>query len=166
MGLVELSEQVGTALRSSRSKLATAESCTGGAIAAALTAIAGSSDYFPGGIVSYSNAVKEQLLGVPGAILASVGPVSPECAEAMAEGARARVGAEYGLATTGIAGPGGAEEGKPVGLVYIAVAGPTGVIHERHLFKGTRAAVIDASAEAALRLALAVIGAPQQVAGA
>lgn len=151
------------ALRASGSTLATAESCTGGAVAAALTAIAGSSDYFPGGIVSYSNAVKEELLGVPGAILESVGPVSPQCAEAMAAGARARVSADFGLATTGIAGPSGAEEGKPVGLVYIAVAGPGGVAHERHLFGGNRAAVIDASTKAALRYVLEVIGAPRPV---
>lgn len=163
MEVAELAVLVGAALRESGRTLATAESCTGGAVAASLTAIAGSSDYFPGGIVSYSNAVKERLLGVPKAILDSVGPVSPECAEAMAKGARVRIDTDFGLSTTGIAGPGGAEEGKEVGLVYIAIAGPGGVTHERHQYRGRRAEVIDAATKAALRYALAVISAPHRV---
>lgn len=155
MELEELPSEVAAALRASDRTLATAESCTGGAVAAAITAVAGSSDYFPGGIVSYSNTVKEELLGVSRAILETVGPVSVECAVAMATGARERLRTDLGLSTTGIAGPGGAEEGKPVGLVYIAVAGPAKVVHERHEFNGDRAKVIVDATRAALRLLLA-----------
>lgn len=155
--LAELSTRLGAQLRANSQTIATAESCTGGAIAAALTAIAGSSDYFPGGIISYSNAVKHELLDVAQVLLNAAGPVSWECAEAMAVGARARLGSDFAVATTGIAGPGGAEPGKPVGLVYVAVAGPNRVLHERHHFAGDRAGVIAAATMAALRLTLAVV---------
>lgn len=132
--------------------LATAESCTGGHIAARITDIAGSSAYFQGGVVSYTNAAKAGLLGVPEAILANPGAVSDPCARAMAEGARRRLKATIGVSTTGIAGPGGATARKPVGLVYIAVAGPEGTDVERHVFEGDRAAVMDAAASRALEL--------------
>ena len=137
--------------------IATAESCTGGGVAAALTSLAGSSDYVMGGIVSYSNAAKASLLGVPQEILETRGAVSPECARAMAEGARRALGSDLAVSTTGIAGPGGGTARKPVGLVYIAVAGPDGTSAVEHHFPGDRAAVTSAATEAALAMLLAHI---------
>lgn len=113
---------LGDALRARGWMLATAESCTGGLIAAACTAIAGSSDWFERGIVSYSNAAKVELLGVPAALIAAHGAVSAEVARAMAEGALAHSKAQLAVAVTGIAGPGGATPGKPVGTVWLALA--------------------------------------------
>ena len=110
------------ALRAAGLKLATAESCTGGLIAAACTAIAGSSDWFERGFVTYSNQAKTEMLGVPAALIAAHGAVSAEVAQAMAEGALAHSKADLAVAVTGIAGPGGATPGKPVGTVWIAVA--------------------------------------------
>ena len=149
-----LSQSLGERLRACGLTLATAESCTGGALAAALTAVAGSSDYFPGGVVSYSRDAKRELLGVPATLLESAGPVSEECALAMARGARRALAADLALATTGIAGPGGAEPGKPVGLVYIALANATEVECHRFVFIGDRAAVIEAATRQALTVAL------------
>lgn len=137
-----------------RVTVATAESCTGGNVAARLTALAGASDYVLGGIVSYSNDAKAKLLGVSRDILATRGAVSAECARAMAEGARQAFGAGYGISTTGIAGPGGATARKPVGLVYIALATPHGVQSEQFHFPGDRATVIAAATEAALLMLL------------
>ena len=102
--------------------LATAESCTGGLIAHMLTALPGVSPYYPGGVVSYANQAKVELLGVPPALLEAHGAVSPEVAEAMAEGVRQRLGADLGLSVTGIAGPTGGTPAKPVGLVYLGLA--------------------------------------------
>ena len=130
--------------------LATAESCTGGNVAARITSLAGSSDYFLGGIVSYSNEAKAKLLGVSEETLATRGAVSAECARQMAEGARRAFAADFAVATTGIAGPGGATERKPVGLVYVALAGPDGVQTEEFHFPGGRAVVTGAATEAAL----------------
>lgn len=135
--------------------LATAESCTGGLIAAALTAIPGSSATLLAGYVSYSNAAKTRMLGVPAPMLAAHGAVSEPVARAMAEGALADAGADLALSCTGIAGPGGGSAAKPVGLVFIACArrgGPTQA--ERHLFPGDRAGVREATVAAALALAL------------
>jgi PncC family amidohydrolase len=137
--------------------VATAESCTGGGVAARLTSVSGSSAYVHGGIVAYSNEAKIALLGVDPDIIASVGAVSEECALAMAEGARRAFGAAWAVSTTGIAGPTGATPTKPVGLVYIAVAGPDGARCERHVFPGDRAAVTDAATEAALALLLEAV---------
>jgi nicotinamide-nucleotide amidase len=106
--------------------LATAESCTGGMVAAELTAIPGSSDVFVGGAVTYSDRLKQLLVGVPEAVIAEHGAVSAETARAMAEGARQRLGADLAVAVTGVAGPGGGSEAKPVGLVYLHVSGPDG----------------------------------------
>lgn len=102
--------------------MATAESCTGGLVAAHIVGMPGSSAVLAGGVVAYQNEVKEKLLNVPGNILNTVGAVSAETVKAMAEGARKQFGCEWAVATSGIAGPGGAEPGKPVGTVWIAVA--------------------------------------------
>ena len=132
--------------------LATAESCTGGKVAYRITSQAGSSNYFLGSIVSYANSAKQSLLGVPAGVLETRGAVSTECAAAMAEGARRVFGADLAVATTGIAGPGGATARKPVGLVFLALAGPAGTTVEEHHFQGDRTEVIDAATERALEL--------------
>lgn len=136
--------------------LACAESCTGGLLAARLTAVAGASAVFLGGIVAYANAVKRDLLDVPEKVLATEGAVSAACAAALAAGARRRLGGDWALATTGIAGPGGATPDKPVGLVFLAAAGPGDVlVVERHLFAGGREEIRRQAVEQALRLLLA-----------
>lgn len=138
--------------RSRRVRLAVAESCTGGLIAALLTENPGSSEVFERGFVTYSNDAKRELLGVPAAMLEQEGAVSAQTACAMAEGALRASHADYAVAVTGIAGPGGGSPEKPVGLVYVAVAGPSGVQHRRCLFAGDRAAVRLQTAEETLRL--------------
>jgi PncC family amidohydrolase len=134
--------------------VATAESCTGGGVAARLTSMSGSSDYVLGGIVAYSNEAKQKLLTVSAETLASRGAVSAECAREMAEGARRAFGSDLAVSTTGIAGPGGATERKPVGLVYIALAGPDGVQCDEFHFPGGRAVVTGAATDAALLMLL------------
>ena len=113
---------VGRLLAEKAKTIAVAESCTGGLIAEKLTDIPGSSEYFLGGVVAYANSAKQDLLGVPESFLADHGAVSEPVARAMAYGVRERFGADIGVATTGISGPGGGSEGKPVGLVYLAIA--------------------------------------------
>ncbi len=150
-----LAEAVLAHHRRAGSKLATAESCTGGAIAAALTDIAGSSDVFERGFVVYSNEAKSELLGVPAALIARHGAVSEEVAAAMAEGALAHSRADSVVSVTGIAGPGGGTPAKPVGLVYIGCARRGGrPAVERHVFAGDRAAVRRATVKRALELLL------------
>src|SRR6185503_16501527 len=122
-----MDEQVAGLLRFRSWTIATAESCTGGLLAGRLTDLAGSSDYVLGGLVVYSNEAKTALAGVPADLIARVGAVSVEVAEALADGARARVGADVGVGITGIAGPGGGTPAKPVGLVCFSVAGPGGL---------------------------------------
>jgi nicotinamide-nucleotide amidase len=112
---------LGDALRARGERVAAAESCTGGLIAAACTSVAGSSDWFDRGFVSYSNDAKTQMLGVPAALIASHGAVSEPVARAMAEGALAQSTAHWSVAVTGIAGPGGAVPGKPIGTVWLAI---------------------------------------------
>jgi len=146
--------RLATLLADGATTIAAAESCTGGEVAHRITSVAGSSAYFLGSIVAYANSAKEHLLGVPASVIETRGAVSAECALAMAEGARRAFGAEVAVATTGIAGPGGATPRKPVGLVYIAVATPAGGEVEEHYVAGDRAAVVDAAAEAALSLLL------------
>lgn len=137
--------------------LATAESCTGGLIAAQLTEVPGSSVSFRGGAVAYSNALKESLLGVPAGVLARWGAVSEECARAMAAGARERLGADASLAVTGIAGPGGGTKEKPVGLVYIAASVPGRTEVVRRIFPGDRSQVRRRTATHALGLLRALL---------
>ena len=142
---------LGDALRARGWMIATAESCTGGLIAAACTAVAGSSDWFERGIVSYSNAAKTELLGVPARLIDEHGAVSAEVARAMAEGALARSRADLAVAVTGIAGPGGATPGKPVGTVWLALARRGEPAHAELLqFRGDRAAVREQTVRHAL----------------
>jgi nicotinamide-nucleotide amidase len=122
-------------------RLATAESCTGGLVGARLTDVAGASDVYVGGVISYSNEVKERRLGVPAAVLARHGAVSAEAAQAMAEGALSELGADAAVAVTGIAGPGGGTPEKPVGLVYISVLASGRAKTDRFVFPGDREAV-------------------------
>lgn len=132
-------------------KIATAESCTGGMIAAALTEIAGSSDVFERGWVTYSNEAKTECLGVAAETLATHGAVSAETAEAMAKGALGRARAQIAVSVTGIAGPGGGSADKPVGLVYVGLARKDGWVQvERCEFAGDRAAVRRQTVERAL----------------
>jgi PncC family amidohydrolase len=135
----------------------TAESCTGGLIGHTLTAIPGSSDYYRGGVISYSNELKRDLLGVPADVLGHAGAVSREVAEAMATGARERLGVDYAAAVTGVAGPGGGTAEKPVGLTYVAAAGPGGRVVRRYRWDGDRAANKERSAAAALELLLELL---------
>ena len=143
------------ALEARGQTLATAESCTGGLIAAALTAIAGSSSVVMAGFVTYSNGAKARMVGVSEASLAAHGAVSEPVAREMAEGALTRAEVDIALSCTGIAGPGGATPGKPVGLVFIGCArrGAATVV-ERHVFAGDRGAVRAATVAAALRMAM------------
>ncbi|WP_026370994.1 CinA family protein [Kallotenue papyrolyticum] len=151
---LELARDIGARLVARGWTLASAESCTGGLIGHLITEIAGSSRYYLGGIIAYSNAVKQALLGVPATILLDHGAVSEATARAMAAGVRHALQADVGLATTGIAGPGGATPTKPVGLVYVAVATPLGQDCLRFVFSGDRQAIKQQSAAAALRLLL------------
>jgi PncC family amidohydrolase len=143
---------IGALLRQRGLTLATAESCTGGLLGHRLTNVPGSSDYYLGGIIAYANAAKVALLGVDAALLAREGAVSEAVALQMAAGARERLGADVGLSTTGIAGPAGGTADKPVGLVYIALAGPEGARCERHVWPHDRAGTKAASARQALEM--------------
>lgn len=132
--------------------VAVAESCTGGGLGARLTSVPGSSDVFLGGVVSYSNALKISMLGVSQETVEKHGAVSEECAREMAEGVRDKTGADWGVSVTGIAGPDGGSDEKPIGLVFIGLAGPHGTTVSRNLFQGTRESVRDRSTQAALIL--------------
>jgi nicotinamide-nucleotide amidase len=152
-------ERVLALCRAARLKVATAESCTGGLIAATLTAIAGSSDVVERGFVTYSNEAKTALVGVPEALIAAHGAVSEPVARAMAEGALDRSLAEIAVAVTGVAGPGGGSAEKPVGLVWFACARegrPT--VTAREVFPGDRAEVRRATVARALELVRAAVG--------
>lgn len=147
-----LEELVGRLLRERGLTLAVAESCSGGGIARRVSSVAGASEYFDRGFVTYSNQSKIDLLGVEQAILTQHGAVSEACARAMAMGARRKSGTDVGLAVTGIAGPGGGSEEKPVGTVYLALAAPQGVVVEKKWYTGGRDWVQTSSAEGALDL--------------
>jgi PncC family amidohydrolase len=150
--LVELARRAGEALRQHSLTLATAESCTGGLIGHLLTEVPGSSDYYVGGLVSYSDALKQAELGVDARVIEHHGAVSAQVCVAMAEGARRRYGAAVSVAVTGIAGPSGGSAAKPVGLTYVAVADEAGHEVQRRQWSGDRHANKLASAGAALAL--------------
>ena len=143
---------IGRALTARRETIATAESCTGGLIGDLLTDVAGSSAYFLGGVIAYSNDVKRAQLGVSEATLAAHGAVSAECVREMAAGVRARLGTTWGVAVSGIAGPDGGSPDKPVGLVHFAVAGPSGIEARQLSWKAERRQVKELAAHAALNL--------------
>jgi nicotinamide-nucleotide amidase len=153
--LVSKAGELAAACKARNLQVVTAESCTGGLIAACLTEVPGISEIYHGGFVTYANDAKMRDLSVTEDLLIAHGAVSAEVARAMAEGACARTGADIGIAVTGIAGPGGATPQKPVGLVHIAVARKGAATrHERHVFPGDRLAVRLGAVEAALGLAL------------
>jgi nicotinamide-nucleotide amidase len=129
-----LAAVVGTLLQQKNMTLSVAESCTGGGLGQLITAIPGSSRYFWGGVISYDNRVKQGLLGVNAQVLAQCGAVSPEVAAAMADGVRDRLGTDWGLSITGVAGPGGGSDEKPVGLVYVGLASAAGTFTQKHLW--------------------------------
>lgn len=147
-----LEEVTGRLLAERGLTLAVAESCSGGLIGHRITEIPGSSAYFMGGVVSYSNEAKQHMLGVDAAILEAHGAVSPETAKAMAEGARQRFGVDIALASTGIAGPGGGSDEKPVGLVYLALATSDGTKVTKNLFRWDRSQNKIATAQTGLTM--------------
>jgi nicotinamide-nucleotide amidase len=150
---------LGDRLRARGERLATAESCTGGLIAAACTAVAGSSDWFDGGWVTYSNAAKSAMLGVDPALITAHGAVSEPVARAMAAGALAAGRAHWAVAVTGIAGPGGAVPGKPVGTVWLAWGRDGGLQAERLQLAGGRSAVRTQTVARALQRLTAALAA-------
>jgi len=147
-------EMIGQLLIAQRLTLALAESCTGGLLGHRITNVAGSSEYFAGGVVAYINEVKERLLGVSHATLVAYGAVSEQTALEMARGARRLLATDVALAVTGIAGPGGGTPEKPVGLVYVALSASDLERCERHVWSHDRAGNKAASAEAALSMLL------------
>lgn len=157
-----LARQAGELLRRQHLTLAVAESCTGGGLGDALTDVPGSSDYFLGGVIAYANAAKEKVLAVPHDMLEAHGAVSAQVAVAMAEGVRRLLGPDVALSSTGIAGPSGATPGKPVGLVYTALAGPAGTQWRRYVFTGDRRQNKHASVQAALELLIAYLAPEHQ----
>lgn len=152
-----LAKRVGELLRARQLTLATAESCTGGLVGHRLTDVPGSSDYYVGGVISYANRVKQQLLGVQPETLVHHGAVSQACALEMARGVRHLLQADIGLSVTGIAGPTGGTPEKPVGLVYIALAATDQELCRRFVWDGDRAENKARSAQAALELLAAYL---------
>jgi PncC family amidohydrolase len=154
------SSRLAEALLASGKTLAVAESCTGGLLAGAVTALPGSSRYFLGGVVAYHNAVKTRVLGVPAGLVEECGAVSRAVALAMAEGALSRFSADVSIATTGVAGPGGGTRGKPVGTVWVAVAVRGGVRYaHRFRFPGDRRGVRREAVRTGLAVAAELVAA-------
>ena len=155
--ITQLAERLGAALQGLGAQVSTAESCTGGGIAEAITRIAGSSAWFEAGYITYSNTQKTAQLGVPTELFVRVGAVSREVVEAMAAGARQRSGARFAVAVSGVAGPGGGSPEKPVGTVWLAWADGERCFAERCQFAGDREAVrrqtVQWALEGLLRLA-------------
>lgn len=139
--IVAASRVLGATLLAHGLRVSSAESCTGGGIAQAITEVAGSSAWFDMGWVTYSNAAKTQLVGVPAALIAQYGAVSEAVVRAMAEGARQASGASWAVAVSGVAGPSGGTAEKPVGLVWMAWAGPQGTVVEHNYWPSSRAEV-------------------------
>jgi PncC family amidohydrolase len=156
-GVRPAAERLVEALSEKKLTCATAESCTGGGVGFAITGVAGSSAVFMGGIVSYDNSVKRDVLGVPEEVLSTKGAVSSECAAAMAEGARRLLNTDLAVSITGIAGPGGGSAEKPVGLVWFGLAYRAGTATDKMVFPGDREAVRVAAIEHALNLLLGAV---------
>ena len=152
-----LEKQLGEELRDRKLTLAVAESCTGGLLGSRITDVAGSSEYFLGGVIAYQNEVKEALLHVPHRVITDHGAVSPETAEAMASGCRDLFKCDIAVSITGIAGPGGGTVEKPVGLTYIGLATSRGVISRRFRWEGSRTQNKESSVRAAMELTLSQI---------
>ena len=147
-------EKLVRALVEKKMTCATAESCTGGGVGYEITGVPGSSAVFWGGVISYDNSVKRDVLGVPEEVLSTKGAVSPECAAAMAEGVRRLLKTDLAVSLTGIAGPGGGSAEKPVGLVWFGLASQAGTATEKKIFPGDREAVRRAAIEHAVGLLL------------
>lgn len=156
---VEIVQKIAETLKARGEVFCTAESCTGGQIAKTVTDLAGVSSVFFGGVVSYANEIKEKLLGVRRETLEKFGAVSEQTAAEMAAGAVNALGVDFSVAVTGIAGPDGGSEEKPVGLVYIACADKEGNVKvAKNLFSGDRKAVRDQTTETALRMLVDFVG--------
>lgn len=155
--LAELAERLQHLAITQGVTVGTAESCTGGLVGHAITAVPGSSAYYLGGIISYADRLKVALLGVAASTIDRHGAVSAQTAVAMAEGLRERLACDLAVAVTGVAGPDGGSAAKPVGLTYVAVAGPAGHQVERHTWDGDRAANQERSAEVALTMLIAAL---------
>ncbi len=153
----KLVENLAAQLLANGGRVCCAESCTGGQIAKSFTDLAGSSDWFERGFVSYSNAAKTEMLGVPAAVIAEYGAVSEAVVTAMASGALRHSAADYALAVTGVAGPGGGSADKPVGSVWIAVASAGQLRARLFRFDGDRAAVREATCVAAIEMLLELL---------
>ncbi|MEO5951386.1 MAG: CinA family protein [Chloroflexia bacterium] len=150
----QLAERVGEALLHTKKRLVVAESCTGGMLGSWLTAVPGSSTWFLGGVISYDNSVKEGLLQVPLALMVEHGSVSAECALAMSQGVLSLLNADIAISVTGVAGPGGGTDAKPVGLAYIALVGPNYEKVEQHIWHDDRHENREQSARRALEMIL------------
>ncbi|MEA2054303.1 MAG: CinA family protein [Candidatus Thermoplasmatota archaeon] len=147
-------ENIASLLKKRNLKIATAESCTGGLIGHTITNVPGSSYYYEGGVISYSNAIKMKFLGVNEETLKKYGAVSEQTAKEMAEGIKNRASVNIGIATTGIAGPGGGTTEKPVGLVYVALAGNEGTYVKKFNFHGNRGENKKSTCDAAINMLL------------
>ena len=145
-----LSKQLAALLLKKKLTISTAESCTGGLVAERLTNVSGSSRYFISGIICYSNQSKMELTGIPPLLLEMQGAVSAEVARGLAEGVRVRMNTTIGVGVTGIAGPAGGSEAKPVGTVHIAVATPSGTEHRQFLYPGNRETIRWQASQSAL----------------
>lgn len=163
--ITHLATALGQRLQVLRASVTTAESCTGGGIAEAITRVAGSSSWFEAGFVTYSNRQKELQLGVPSDVFERVGAVSEEVVIAMARGAATRAEARFAVAVSGIAGPGGGSPAKPVGTVWLAWVDGVAVYTERHRFPGDRQAVREQTVVAALQGLLALVNGEKPVQG-
>jgi PncC family amidohydrolase len=160
--LITLSEDLGRRLHQSHLTCAVAESCTGGLIGAAITSIAGSSEWFGGGVIAYSNDIKMRLLGVPEQVLTRHGAVSAETVSAMAEGAARLMQTDCAIAVSGIAGPGGGTEEKPVGLIFIGIRVNGETKSFRYIFPGDRSTVRNQTAGTAISLLTTMLTAEQK----
>lgn len=148
--MIEISEKLGQALIDQELTIATAESCTGGLLGHLLTSVSGSSAYYLGGVIAYSNAVKEAFLGVRHETLVAYGAVSEQTAKEMAAGTRERIGSDIGISTTGIAGPTGGTPEKPVGLVFIGISTAAKTVAYECHFKGSRVEIKEETARTLL----------------